>query len=392
MMKILLFLLFIASVFTSTGQKKEVFLVSRMDGSMLLPETLESIIFWGYGHEVTPSSSSKISLPGPTLRFDRGDTVLIRLYNTSPESHTIHWHGLDVDQENDGVGHTSHDVIPQDTFTYEFVCSHSGTYMYHCHVQTPLHLAMGMYGLFIVNGVSNEHLYLTDTKFTKEFSFLLSEMNTTWNSNPTSPGPFALYEADYLMINGVSGQQLNEEQHKIKASTNDTLAFRMANIGYGSNHITFPPELSVFTVASDGRTIPKYGVEEITLFPGERYDFIAYPDEAFTGKIRVDYLDLRNNNSVGTNDINVEIEHSLNTQEHNLTSHKITVYPNPSTDFVYIDLNIPIKEIFVYDIRGKQYKTAKTVVDHQIKMDVSTLKSGIYIIQLNEQKVKFVKQ
>lgn len=384
-----LYILMITSTFVF-GQKKEVFLESRMDGSIALAGTFNQVQFWGYGYEGDSVNQTKIFLPAPTLRFDLGDTVSIRLNNTSPEAHTIHWHGLDVDQENDGVGHTSSNVVPGDTFNYEFVCTHSGTYIYHCHVLTPFHLAMGMYGLFIVNGETENHLYNTDTKFTQEHSFLFSEMNTAWNTDPLNPGPFALYEADYLMVNGESGIQMNNANNKVLASLYDTLSFRMANIGYGSNHVIFPPELSVIAVGSDGRRINDFAVEEITIFPGERFDFLVYPNAPFEGEISVDYLDLRNNNSVGSNPIYVEIYDDLSVPDLATNTNDLLIYPNPSSSFVYVDLIYP-SEIEVFDLKGQRQKVNYSMEEQRLKLDVSKLSPGIYLLKSEGKSMKLVK-
>src|SRR5690554_4840212 len=97
---------FIFSLSFLNGQVKEVSLVSKMNGQKTLIDG-QDIVFWGYGIDDPSSQNNKIFLPGPVLRFDVGDTVIIHLRNDSPEDHTIHWHGLDVDQANDGVPHTS---------------------------------------------------------------------------------------------------------------------------------------------------------------------------------------------------------------------------------------------------------------------------------------------
>jgi FtsP/CotA-like multicopper oxidase with cupredoxin domain len=385
--------LYIALLFFSGltfAQKKEVFLESRMDGTVLLAGTFQQVNFWGYGYEGDSLNPTKLTLPAPTLRFELGDTVVIRLNNTSPEAHTIHWHGLDVDQENDGVGHTSHNVIPNDTFNYEFVCTHAGTYMYHCHVQTPLHLAMGMYGLFIVEGEDEDLLYASDTKFTKEFSFLFSEMNTAWNIDPLNPGPFVMYEADYVMVNGKSGVQMSNNGNKVIASLYDTLAFRMANIGYGSNHVVFPSELEVYAVGSDGRRVNDFAVEEITLYPGERYDFIAYPLNEFNGEISVDYLDLRNNNSVGVNSIYVEIVDDLGVSSMNNMEETELIYPNPAVDYVYLDF-IPNDKWGVYDTKGQKQQLNFDIENDRIKINTSTLTPGVYIIRSKDRSLKMIK-
>ncbi|WP_231554490.1 multicopper oxidase domain-containing protein [Arthrobacter sp. L77] len=98
--------------------------------------------------------------PGPTLRLQEGK-VFHGTVHPSMGPHTIHWHGMEPDPRNDGVGHTSFEVDGQ--YTYQFQPEPgrpgdpnngaAGTYFYHCHVNTPLHAQMGMFGPLVVDPV-----------------------------------------------------------------------------------------------------------------------------------------------------------------------------------------------------------------------------------------------
>jgi plastocyanin len=95
--------------------------------------------------------------PSPVIRVEQGDIVWIVLENTHYFPHTIHLHGVDhpwVDSSgegNDGVPQTSDKfVLPGQSRTYEIRPRIPGTFVYHCHVQTHVHLAMGLVGMFVV--------------------------------------------------------------------------------------------------------------------------------------------------------------------------------------------------------------------------------------------------
>ncbi len=95
--------------------------------------------------------------PSPPIRVEQGDIVWVVLENTHYFPHTIHLHGVDhpwVDSSgegNDGVPQTSDKfVVPGQSRTYEIRPRQPGTFVYHCHVQTHSHLAMGLVGMFIV--------------------------------------------------------------------------------------------------------------------------------------------------------------------------------------------------------------------------------------------------
>ena len=88
-------------------------------------------------------------MPGPTIEVNQGDRVRIVAKNNLPEGTSMHWHGLEVPVEMDGVPELVQSLIePGDSFTYEFVVHQEGTFFYHSHVG--MQETMGMVGLFIV--------------------------------------------------------------------------------------------------------------------------------------------------------------------------------------------------------------------------------------------------
>lgn len=92
------------------------------------------------------------TVPGPTLRCTEGDLVRIKLINASHHPHTLHFHGFHK-AEMDGVpGIGRGDILPGESFTYEFEASPFGLHLYHCHT-APLkrHIHKGLYGLFIID-------------------------------------------------------------------------------------------------------------------------------------------------------------------------------------------------------------------------------------------------
>jgi CopA family copper-resistance protein len=90
------------------------------------------------------------SLPAPTLRWKEGDTVTIRVANTMGEEASIHWHGVILPANMDGVpGLSFHGIHPGETFTYQFRVRQSGTYWYHSH--SGFHEQLGLYGALIID-------------------------------------------------------------------------------------------------------------------------------------------------------------------------------------------------------------------------------------------------
>jgi uncharacterized cupredoxin-like copper-binding protein len=90
-------------------------------------------------------------VPGPTIKAELGDRVRIVLHNELPEPTTIHFHGMTVPPEMDGVPAISQDaVLPGQTFTYEFTVRNTGTNMYHSHFNAQKQVPMGLLGALIV--------------------------------------------------------------------------------------------------------------------------------------------------------------------------------------------------------------------------------------------------
>ena len=89
------------------------------------------------------------SIPAPTLRFEEGDTVRIHVKNELDEDSSIHWHGLLLPNNMDGVPNMTYPpILPGKTFTYEFTLKQAGTYWYHSH--TRLQEQRGLYGAFVI--------------------------------------------------------------------------------------------------------------------------------------------------------------------------------------------------------------------------------------------------
>ena len=89
------------------------------------------------------------TVPGPVLRFREGDQAVIRVHNTLSEDTSIHWHGIILPPEMDGVpGLSFPGIRPGETFEYRFAVNQAGTYWYHSH--SGLQEQLGHYGALII--------------------------------------------------------------------------------------------------------------------------------------------------------------------------------------------------------------------------------------------------
>ncbi|MBO6519899.1 MAG: multicopper oxidase domain-containing protein [Rhodospirillales bacterium] len=93
--------------------------------------------------------------PGPVLRFKEGEDVVINVTNNLSEQTSIHWHGLILPYEQDGVPGISYPgIAPGETFTYRFPIVQSGTYWFHSH--SPFQEPDGAYGAIVIEPKKRE--------------------------------------------------------------------------------------------------------------------------------------------------------------------------------------------------------------------------------------------
>lgn len=141
------------------------------------------ITVWGYNG----------SVPGPTIEVNEGDHVRIIFKNNLPEESTVHWHGLEIPIEMDGLAFISQPPVkPGGTFTYEFTLHQNGTYFYHSH--SAMEEMMGMVGLFIIHPKKDY-----DPPVQKDFGIIVQEFAVL----PNNPIPNSMsMEFNWLTMNG----------------------------------------------------------------------------------------------------------------------------------------------------------------------------------------------
>jgi FtsP/CotA-like multicopper oxidase with cupredoxin domain len=144
------------------------------------------------------------TVPGPTIRAKEGDTIRVILKNSLPEETSIHWHGLHIPNNMDGVpSFTQHAVKPGETFTYEFLANHAGTYMYHSHFNSIPQIDKGLYGMLIIEPQNEGAL-----KHNREYTMLFGG----WNVPNQSGGNQKQTGNDKMT--GMSKGKANEPKNK----------------------------------------------------------------------------------------------------------------------------------------------------------------------------------
>jgi len=194
---------------------------------------------WGYNG----------SMPGPTIEVNEGDRVRIQFRNGLPEPTTMHWHGLEVPVEMDGVPAISQPLVdPGGTFTYEFTLHQHGTFFYHSHMA--MQQMLGMIGMFVIHPRA-----AYQPAVQKDFGLILQG----WAILPNNTVPNTLsMEFNWLTMNGKAGPAIAPLLVKL----GERVRIRFVNLGMDHHPMHLHGNTFVVTGTEGGR------VPETQWYPG----------------------------------------------------------------------------------------------------------------------------
>lgn len=172
-------------------------------------------IVWGYNG----------SMPGPTIEAFEGDTIRVIFKNELPEPSSIHWHGLEVPNNQDGAGGTTETPTPPGgTHVYEFTLYQTGTFMYHTGYNVMKQEALGLGGIVVV------HPKVRQRELDKDVAILLQE----WTFEPGNPNPNVVsMDFNWFTFNGKSAPSIEV----IHVQQGDRVRLRFANLSMQSHPI-----------------------------------------------------------------------------------------------------------------------------------------------------------
>ncbi|MBM3547720.1 MAG: copper oxidase [Alphaproteobacteria bacterium] len=209
-------------------------------------------------------------VPGPTIRAKPGEKVRIKVANKLNEPTSVHWHGIDVPFDQDGVpGMSQKPIAPGATHTYAFTIPDTpGTFMYHTHVHADRQQALGLYGAFIIE----------DPKapaYAGEYLIQLGE----WRVDADGKAQPAMQMDGMLPTHFTFNGKAFPLIETIKAKVGDRLLFRILGTGQFIHPIHFHgPAFTI--VATDGHPVPEAArltKDTVLVGPGERYDVVWTP-------------------------------------------------------------------------------------------------------------------
>lgn len=270
-------------------------LLARMNGTAVLDG--EPVTVW-YFTDGTPQDGKGFMgdryLPSAHIEPIEGEPCQIDFTNLSDMPHTIHLHGMDVDQANDGVPQTSFAIPPQGSFTYEFVAPHAGTYHHHCHVDTIIHYHHGMSGLVIVRPPdgSTSRAWDGGPTFNEEVAWHLQTYDMAWKNVTESGLQTARHRPGVFLLNGnQTAAAMIDPFTRLDLSVGDTAYIRLLNMAYQWARVSLGG-LPFRVVASDGRPMRHAArAQSWELAPGERYDLLLEAEAPAAVDATVAYLD-----------------------------------------------------------------------------------------------------
>lgn len=210
------------------GRVKVFHLVAEPVKRELMPGRMIDV--WGYNGVC----------PGPTIEANRGDRVRIILDNHLPEPTTMHWHGLEIPIQMDGMPYISQKpIVPGGRFVYEFALDQDGTFFYHSH--GAMQEMMGMVGMFILHP---REAYAP--RVDHDFGLVLQE----WALLPNNSIPnTANMEFNWLTINGKAAPATTP----LVVRQGNRVRVRMVNLGMDHHPIHLHGNTFVVTGTEAGR-------------------------------------------------------------------------------------------------------------------------------------------
>jgi FtsP/CotA-like multicopper oxidase with cupredoxin domain len=182
------------------------------------------------------------SMPGPTVEVTEGDRVRFVVQNRLPELFAMHWHGLEVPPEVDGVPGLGMDPIPPGgSATFEFTLHQHGTCFYHSHM--PMQEMLGMIGLFVIHPRA-----AYEPRVHRDFGLIFQGWQILPNN--TVPNTLAM-EFNWLTINGRSGPATTP----MLARAGERVRVRMVNLGMDHHPIHLHGN-TFYTVGTEAGRIP----------------------------------------------------------------------------------------------------------------------------------------
>ncbi len=255
------------------------------------------------------------SLPAPTLRWKEGETVTLRVKNHLAHDSSIHWHGMILPSNMDGVpGLSFAGIKPGDTYEYQFEVNQSGTYWYHSH--SGFQEQTGVYGAIVIDpkepdpvaydrdhvvvlsdwsDETPENIYAKLKKMSHYYNrrertagdlwrdIKEKGVGNTWNER-SMWNQMRMSETDIADVTGetytfLMNGMAPEDGWKALFKRGEKVRLRFVNAAAMTIFDVRIPGLKMTVVASDGQNIEPVSIDEFRIGVAETYDVVVEPDD-----------------------------------------------------------------------------------------------------------------
>jgi len=229
-------------------------------------------------------------VPGPEIRVKEGETIRVVLENNLTEATTIHWHGIPLQNQMDGVpGLTQKAVDPGQKFIYEFEARPAGSFLYHSHAK--YQLDQGLYGPLIIEAARPSESYDREYTLTLEDWVMrdgggtartlrrppMAHMHGRMRRGPSygpSEGPLWEPLYDSYAVNG----RVDEAIKPLVVTKGDRVKLRLINASSATIYYLRLAGHNLTITHTDGNPIRPVETDVLRIGMGERYDAIFLAD------------------------------------------------------------------------------------------------------------------
>ena len=205
--------------------------------------------------------------PGPVLKVGKGDTIYVEYVNSVELPSTVHWHGLRLDNEFDGVPGVTQDIVnPGQSFLYRLHFPDEGIYWYHPHHREDILQEMGLYGNMLVQPTDSSYW----SRVNREELLILDDLLIRDNQI----APFGLEASNFTLMGRFGNVFLTNgvTDYRLQVQRGEVVRFYVTNV---SNTRIFNFDFGGAPIKVVGGDISKYQREEwvqsVTIAPAERY-------------------------------------------------------------------------------------------------------------------------
>ena len=240
------------------------------------------------------------AVPGPEIRVRRGQRLRVQVENRLPTGTSLHWHGLAIRNDMDGVAGLTQSALPPGiSQRYEFIVPDAGTYWYHPHVG--VQLDRGLYGPLIIDDPDERTAYdeewilvlddwidgvgptptTPDAQLDKLRAEGMGSMSMGDTASPTPSAPLGSDTGDvtypYYLING----RVQSDPVSLSVRSGMRVRLRIINAGGDTAFRVGIPATPITITHTDGLPINPVPVDSVILGMGERIDaIVTVPQES----------------------------------------------------------------------------------------------------------------